>query len=358
MAIAEADSSRSSSSSSSSSTTLHVSSLKQWAAALHAHHRPLLVHLNADTTWLVQLPYPASVTPPRGRTHYNVLFDPWLAGPQSDVASWFSTQWHVVPPGVASMAELNDALREVEGAGIAGPQELGRGGSLVDVVAICHEFTDHCHKATLLELPADTPVFASELAAELIRGWSYFDRVLTLPVLSHGVHWSRLTGMGPLPGWLGLGRLETMGNVLYYHSAILVAFDVNYRPGNTDRSAEAIIYSPHGIESQDLANVHASDVKPLALLHGMDDVRIWLTKQLNLGALNGIRAVGASRAKYWVATHDEVKMGGGLVAPFLMRTKYTFTEAVAHEQAQLSDKGMAPEYVFKELGSGDGMVLV
>lgn len=35
--------------------------------------RPILTHINADTTWLLQLPYPPNVTPPPGRSRYNIL---------------------------------------------------------------------------------------------------------------------------------------------------------------------------------------------------------------------------------------------------------------------------------------------
>jgi hypothetical protein len=49
-----------------------------------------------------------------GRLHYNILIDPWLAGPQSDVAGWVSTQWHAIKSIVQTVAELNDLLQEVE----------------------------------------------------------------------------------------------------------------------------------------------------------------------------------------------------------------------------------------------------
>lgn len=336
-----------------SSLSVRVSDLKQWSTILHSHHRPLITHLNADTTWLIQLPYPASVTPPPGRTHFNIVLDPWLQGPQSDVAAWFSTQWHVVPPSVATIDDLNSALRYVEGQGIA---SAAHQSSFVDVVAISHEFTDHCHRATLEELPRETPVFASDVAAELIKSWKHFDKVITTPALGSGVHWSRLT-VGSLPEWVAIGRVITPGNALYYHSAILIAFNIKHRPKQDDSTAEAVIYSPHGIQSQDLTEVKSSDIKTLALLHGMDDVRIWMTKQLNLGALNGIKAVGVSGAKYWIATHDEVKKGGGFIAPLLQRVSYTLKEAVTYEHEQLHQAGVAPSYHFLELGSGDGMVL-
>ena len=39
--------------------------------------RPVLTHLNADTSWLVQLPYPMNEAVPPGRSRWNVIFDPW-----------------------------------------------------------------------------------------------------------------------------------------------------------------------------------------------------------------------------------------------------------------------------------------
>ncbi|KAI9166546.1 hypothetical protein HJFPF1_02655 [Paramyrothecium foliicola] len=336
--------------------TSHVSDVKAWSHLLHAHHRPLLTHVNGDTTWLLHLPYPASVAPPRGRTHFNILLDPWLQGPQSDVAWWFSTQWHVVPPSVSTIADLNDVLRQAETRGLA-PGVAQHDGSYIDAVAISHEFTDHCHRATLEELPPETPLFATDVAAGLIRSWGHFEKVMTIPALPAGVPWSRLP-IGPLPAWIGIGTVTTEGDALYYHSAVLIAFDINHRPGaSASDTAEAVIYTPHGIKSQDLVGVQSSGVKPLALLHGLHDVRIWMTKQLNLGALNGIRAVGTSGAKYWIATHDEIKTGGGFIAPLLQRTQYTLKEAVAHEHERLREVGKAPKYEYLELGSGDVVVL-
>ena len=42
--------------------------------------RPILTHLNSDTTWLLSLAYPANAKPPSGRSRYNILIDPWLQG--------------------------------------------------------------------------------------------------------------------------------------------------------------------------------------------------------------------------------------------------------------------------------------
>ncbi|KAG6087918.1 hypothetical protein E4U15_007083 [Claviceps sp. LM218 group G6] len=349
---------------------------QQWATLTRTVPRPILVHVNADTTWLLQLPYPPDAVVPQGRQRFNILIDPWLQGPQSDVHAIFSTQWHVVASSVATIDDLNDVLRDIECSPNDHQQSSGPGQdpaldtadsppsqpraressmSMIDAVVVSHEFTDHCHQSTLLELPRSTPVFASDVAADLIRSWRYFHRVITTPALGAGVEWSRLT-VGPLPDWLAIGRVITPGNALYYHAASLIAFNL----GQGDEG-EATLYSPHGIESKALASIETSGLSTLALLHGLDDVRIWMTKQLNLGALNGIKAANMCKAKFWIATHDEVKKGGGFIAPLLQRTSYSFKDAVKHEeelQRQSENTDGSPSYQFIELKSGDGMVLL
>ncbi|KAI3393395.1 hypothetical protein diail_4324 [Diaporthe ilicicola] len=347
-----------------------------WRSAL-ASPRPVLAHLNADTTWLLQLPVPASAnTSPRSKTktkktarrsRFNILIDPWLRGPQSDVAAWFSTQWHVIEPTVQTIQELDEVLEEV------GDEKASAGGSQIDCVAISHEFTDHCHQATLTELPKGVPVVATEKAADLIRSWGHFDTVITTPGFSSSTpdwHDVLVDKTETLPPWLGIGRVITQGNALYYHSAVIIAFDLGYSPDQRatrsrgtapQQQSEAVIYSPHGIKGPDLECVRAAGIRTLALLHGLDDIRIWMTAQLNLGALNGVQAARVSGAKYWVATHDEAKRGGGFISWLLQRTTYSLRDAVEAEEAKAQDgegkRLETPSYEFVELGSGDGLVL-
>ncbi|CAJ2514006.1 Uu.00g021250.m01.CDS01 [Anthostomella pinea] len=348
--------------------TIHLGDRAALAAALRSPH-PVLVHLNADTTWLLQLPYPAGVAPPAGRTRFNILIDPWLTGPQSDVAGWFSTQWHLIAPSVQTVAELDALLAEAEvgpdSGGAGPPSGLGSGQgreghekrSYIDVVALSHEFTDHCHEATLRELPRTTPVFATEKAAELVRSWRHFDTVVTTTGFSSETgDWRKTLSLAPLPDWVGIGRVITAGNALYYHSAIMVVFDTTTSAASGAGNGNAVVYSPHGIKGPDLQSVSGAGIRTLALLHGLHDVRIWMTKQLNLGAINGLEAVRASGARYWVATHDEVKKGGGFIAPLLRRTAYTLADAVRTETERAG--GEVPDYAFVELGSGHGLVLV
>ncbi|KAI7249052.1 hypothetical protein KC352_g13218 [Hortaea werneckii] len=79
-----------------------------------ATRRPLLHHLNADTSWLLQIPRPHSAVRNGARFYFNVLLDPWLRGGQSDLASWFSQQWHVEKSAVGSIAQLEELAREME----------------------------------------------------------------------------------------------------------------------------------------------------------------------------------------------------------------------------------------------------
>jgi hypothetical protein len=138
-----------------------------------ATRRPILHKLNADTTWLLQIPRPASAIKHGSRIYYNILIDPWLQGPQSDVAKWFSQQWHASESAVGSIAEVDELALQIEI--LTGGLRMGKGSlrfrrevdteTLIDAVAVSHEFTDHCHKDTLLEVHKDVPVFATEVSA-------------------------------------------------------------------------------------------------------------------------------------------------------------------------------------------------
>ena len=341
-------------------------------------HRPILTHLNADTSWLLQLPYPPNAERPLGRSRWNIVIDPWLTGGQSDVAYWFSQQWHVVPSSIQSMAELNGLLRDIEKMAHLDPSFSGTSRdysdqdskqSYIDAVVISHEFTDHCNKHTLLELDSDTPVFATKSAADLIRSWHHFRLVQEIPPFSASNSDWRDTSLNPLPKWLGISRMFTRSDALYYHSAILVTFDlyaIDVKGTSTiPAAAEAILYTPHGIHAKDLGHLPSATpaVKTLALLHGLHDIKISV-KQLNLGAHNGLQAQRMCQAKYWVSTHDEIKRGSGLITPFLYRTVLTLQEAIEEERrakGKISDESElsgVSEVAFVELSSGESLLLI
>ncbi|KAI6915108.1 hypothetical protein KC334_g212 [Hortaea werneckii] len=344
-----------------------------------ATRRPLLHHLNADTSWLLQIPRPDSAVRNGARFYFNILLDPWLRGGQSDLASWFSQQWHVEKSAVGSIAQLEELAREMEI--LASGLRLGQGRktnaaieaasgpdeTFIDAVAVSHEFTDHCHKETLLEVHPDVPVFAIHEAARLIQSWHHFRTVITINNFgTEGETDWRGSSVPPLPDWIGISRLLQTDDVLNYHSALMIAF--NYQshqlhkttplppttpntrltrkrhhapitPNEDEESAEAILYTPHGISSGDLSLIPSASppIHTLAFLHGLHNVRVSTATgrtalQSNLGAHNGLKAQRILNAKYWIGTHDGVKRGGGLVAWFLQRESLTLGNALEEER--------------------------
>ncbi len=278
--------------------------------------RPILSHINADTTWLLSFPYPGDVICPPRRCRFNILLDPWLAGPQSDIAGWFSTQWHKIQSSVQTIEELNDVLREREELELHGLEESTSENSedshttgtyinnYIDAVICSHEFTDHCHQKTLEEIDPSVPCIATTKAAELIRSWGHFKHVLDISPFGKGSDW-RQTSEPPLPPWIGVARLVTESDALYFHSAVAIfaqdTMSLHFH------GAEAIIYSPHGIQPPGLASIPTATppVQTLAMLHGLHDISISFTKQLNLGALNALKCQRLLKARYWAGTHGQ-----------------------------------------------------
>ncbi|CAI6339756.1 unnamed protein product [Periconia digitata] len=357
-----------------------------------ATRRPILHHLNADTSWLLQIPRPSSAVKHGGRIYYNILIDPWLQGPQSDVARWFSQQWHAIESAVKDIAEVEELAKQIEilsgggvrtGKGRRKSRDVGAEvESWIDAVAISHEFTDHCHQDTLLEVHPNVPVFATQEAAKLISSFNHFRSVTTTPTFtSASPDWHDYSLL-ELPSWLTITRLTAANDALDYHSALLITFATHPFLPTTPRKrsslsiygdepsstapepAECVIYTPHGIPHTALTPIAAADppLHTLAFLHGLHDVSISAAQQLNLGAKNGVLAQRLLRAKYWVATHDEVKKGGGLVSWFLRRKVWTLEDALKEAKAEMSGSNELDDDEFEgvkleDVGNGDSRIL-
>lgn len=340
-----------------------------------ANRRPILHHLNADTSWLLQIPSPQISR--SHRAYFNILIDPWFKGPQSDIANWFSQQWHAQKSAVTSIAEVEELIYGIEdlcSCSTEIKEELGT--SAIDAIAISHEFTDHCHKDTLLEAQPNIPVLASPAAAKLIMSWNHFRTVHATPVLSgRGFNWRRIA-IPPLPDWIGIARLQKEDDFVYLHSALLVAFNAESigrggmagMKGRFDPTtpAECLIYSPHGIDPAVLLPIAAASppLQPLAFCHGLHDVRLSKLQQLNLGAHNGLASQRILKAKYWLATHDEVKVGGGIVKWILRRKMISVEDAMEEEARELGADGTDDDMElalgnpnFRMVGNGESIVL-
>jgi hypothetical protein len=211
----------------------------------------------------------------------------------------------------------------------------------------------------LEEVPRTVLVFATTEATGLIRSWKHFDEVFETAVFGERTDW-RTTSQPPLPGWLGIAPLVTPGDALYFHSAIVICLQI------TDK-AESVIYTPHGVEAASFSSMHSAEpfVENLAFLHDLHDVSIWMTKQLNLGTFNALEAARLLKSRYWIGTNNEVKKGGGLIAPFLRRKAWTLADIFSKESSikkgwkkvAENDQEKAPDPAYIDLRSGESLVL-
>lgn len=277
---------------------------------------------------------------------------------------------------VRTVVELSQRLEEIENLicrGVASDYQQKSAKHVshtayIDAVVISHEFTDHCNKETLLELDAETPIFATKRAVDLIRSWNFFEYVQEIPSFPKKCSDWRKTSLHRLPDWLGISQMVSQSDPLDYHSAILLTFDL-YSSGHsvaTDAppEAEAMIYTPHGIQANDLTPLSNAypPIKTLVLLHGLHDIQI-STQRLNLGAHNGLRAQRICQSKYWVSTHDEIKRATGLITPWLYRNVLTLQQALDEERrvkgeiTNGSDLADVREVAFKDLTSGESLLL-
>lgn len=279
----------------------------------------------------------------------------------------------------------HDILRSGGSLIDSGGSLIDSGGSLIDAIVISHEFTDHCHKQTLLECHPDIPVFATTQAAKLIQSWKHFRLVLDTPAFAgKDADWMALS-LPPLPDWVAIGKLVNEKDALYYHSAMLITFDCKDKPRRKwsarysngdlgdyhDREsvAEAVIYTPHGIEAPalEVLSLAKPRIETLSLLHGLHDVAISI-QQLNMGAHNGLKAQRLLKPRYWLGTHDEVKKGAGLVNWFLRRKVIQLADALTFEQehesmnhselATLRKTRPLEDVHFLDLGNGESIVLI
>lgn len=377
-------------------------------ATLKADWRVCLTRtVNADSSWLLQLPIPSPSHTNGTATHrrwFNILLDPWLSGPQSDVVSWFSTQWHAIAPHYPSIADVLRLCGRVDALSLSqsvsstdapsAPESDGQGedDGRIDLVVISHEFTDHCHRETLLGLPPSTPVWATTKAVGVVRGYKHFEHVVEVPPFAGG-DWRALardsgaekgkegaksvSERGGPPDFLRVARVVEGKDALYYHSGIVIIFDLS--PGASPAAAPApaasasasypeyLLYTPHGLRPASLPPLlpPLADpaLHPLLMLHGLHDVRIDFSLQLNLGAHNGLAAQRALGARYWVGTHDEVKKGGGVVAWFLRRKRWVLGDALEQEKEKEvagngNGKGAEGDGArYLELGNGEVLLL-
>jgi L-ascorbate metabolism protein UlaG (beta-lactamase superfamily) len=214
-----------------------------------------LTRLNADSSWLIQF------------EHKYILLDPWLLGPQSDIFSWFSTQWH----------------REV----CAKIEDLPP----IDAILISHPFTDHCHQQTLLQFSAKTPVYAASSAAKLIEKWKHFAKII--PITPHE-------------------SIEIAGIRVRFHKSGSM-LDLVHNALSLEAGGQRFFYAPHGFRP------NKQTIDPVDVLIATDlqyDLPFLLGGTVNLGWKNLEALNEWLQPKTILLTHNENKLAKGLVAKF------------------------------------------
>jgi L-ascorbate metabolism protein UlaG (beta-lactamase superfamily) len=192
------------------------------------------------------------------------LVDPWFTPSQVDLHPWFSEQFHVTKQPL--MDELGD----------------------IDFIFVSHPFTDHCNKETLLQLDASIPVIADRAVKNKIAKLGHFKTVRSLEDAEITIE---KIGSGSF--------LDPVHNAFVFLS-----------------EAGKLLYAPHGSRVKSLPKVDV--VISTTTLYKLP---FWIGGTINLGLANAQQLKDLTSASIVIATHDEQKIGKGLVEK-LARKKY------------------------------------
>ncbi|KAK8181109.1 hypothetical protein BC567DRAFT_261974 [Phyllosticta citribraziliensis] len=230
---------------------------------LRTHRRrPLLHHLRAGPSWLLQLPRPVAATRRGARGFYNVLIDPKFErrtdGKEEDLEA---RSWVARTTGraksVRSVEEVHELIGEVErlagrgrrGTGVAAAAAADKTETAIDVVVIsARGKLSVAESEALLQIDSDVPVFALEEAIPSIAALEHFRLVSPIPPFSRNDPDWRAASLPPLPEWLAVSRLEcsrggtattspTMNESPSKSSALLFAFAVPNPPDQASSRA-------------------------------------------------------------------------------------------------------------------------
>lgn len=193
----------------------------------------------------------------------RILVDPWFTSSQIDFHPAFSEQFHLTKqPKVSDLGEI-------------------------DFIFISHPFTDHCNKETLMQFDKDIPVISRSGTLKKISGWNHFSVLIPIEEAPFKIRVIPSTSL-----------LDPV------HFAFLI-----------ENADGALIYAPHGTKVNRLPE---ADV--LITTTTTFELPFWLGGTINLGYKHALRAKKLCGASVLIATHDEKKVGKGLVEKLAHKT--------------------------------------
>lgn len=354
-------------------------------------------HLNGDSTFLLTFApsdvFPPSPGPTKFPGSFSILLDPWLSGPSQIWHPKFSLSNHTVPSHIQHLSEL--------------PRP--------DVVLISQEKPDHCHEATLRQLPPDlrdTLILAEPAAAKKIKGWRYFNasRLCALTSFSETKSDTIIRFAIPAftptttPGEVTIAFITAKRDITGLHNAIGITYRApsfkpldslstlnlpstppdspdspdflttsisevtTLRPLPEKSRTLSLIYSPHGvnyphIKPYVISHLVQQAALPLtALLHSFDRVQNpwWLGGNISAGLPGGLEIAQNLLARAWISAHDEDKEISGFSVSSIKTRKYSVDEvkAILRSGEPVAKKGNANVHTdVKILDVGEEMVL-
>ncbi|KAG8165959.1 hypothetical protein KVR01_004511 [Diaporthe batatas] len=328
--------------------------------------RPILTNLNGDNSWLVSFPLPENERQANGKAFFHIVSDPWLTGPASAFGSYYAANVSLPhPPAYKSGGEVEAIAYEIEqlardtGHTSTAPTTSSC-DSVIDLISIAHQNTDHNHEDTLRTFRRNIPVVAAPAPATAIRAMKHFETVVDSMELVTGTpsFQSLHPGSSVLPAWLSIFGL-TAASVVNFATAFVWS-----HPENGTTKHEIIINAPHGIKIGEpsvqkfisLLN-QDHDTTVLALLHSLKSnfARIG---QFTFGVQGGLELERPMRPNYWIITDSSKLIYGGvlfwLLGPYdVFHTMEWALEKEAEKNGGV--QGRRPNHL--EVENGDWFVL-